>query len=93
MGQQIYSPMVYRQNLQFYSFSCTSFMADRTRIRQHYAMLSGSKQAMVNLHRPVCSKIMLTWLLTWQTDLRTSRRMASKVLLNLLKPSLRLFVQ
>ena len=40
------------------------------------------RKAMVSVHRPVHSKITLTYLLTWQTDSCTPRRMAFKALLN-----------
>ena len=37
---------------------------------------------MVSVHRPIHSKITLTYSLTWQTDRFTPRRMAFKALLN-----------
>ena len=39
-------------------------------------------KAMVSVHRPVHSKITLTYSLTWQTDGCTPQRMAFKALLN-----------
>ena len=40
------------------------------------------RKAMVSVHRPIHSKITLTYSLTWQTDHFTPRRMAFKALLN-----------
>ena len=39
-------------------------------------------KATMSVHKPVHSKITLTYLLTWQTDCCTPRRMAFKALLN-----------
>ena len=64
-----------------YSISFESFMADRTGLdgtTLHYLPL---RQAMVNIHIPVHSKITLTCSLTCQTDHCTSRRRGFKVLL------------
>ena len=40
------------------------------------------RKGMVSVHRPVHSKITLTYSLTWQTDRCTPQRMAFKALLN-----------
>ena len=40
------------------------------------------RKAMVSVHKPVHSKITLTYSLTWQADRCTSRRMAFKALFN-----------
>ena len=62
-----------------YLFSCDSFMADKMGLDgTHLAV----RKAMVNVHRPVHSKITLTYSLTWQTDRCTPRRTAFKALLN-----------
>ena len=63
-------------------YSCDSFMADRMGLdgtMLHYLTVW---KAMVSVHKPVHSKITLTYSLTWQADRYTSRRMAFKVLLN-----------
>jgi len=52
-------------------------MADRTRLEGTTLHYLPVRQAMVSVHRPVYMKIMLTYLLTWQTDRCTSQRMAS----------------
>ena len=65
-----------------YLFSCDSYMADRMGLdgtRLHYLAV---RKAMVSIHRPVHSKITLTYLLTWQTDRCTPWRMAFKAPLN-----------
>ena len=77
-------------------YSCDSFMADRMGLDGTMLHYLAVRKAMVSLHRPVHSKITLTYSLTWQTDRCTPRRMAFKALLNakaapaLLKFSLRL---
>ena len=74
------SPMLYGQ---IQSFSCNSFyMVDRMGLggtMLHYLTLW---KALVSIHRPVHSKITLTYLPTWQTDHYSHRRLAFKVLLN-----------
>ena len=66
-----------------YSFSCNSFfMADRIGLDGTMLHYLAVRKAMVSVHRPVHSKITLTYSLTWQTDRCTSRRMAFKALLN-----------
>ena len=63
-------------------YSCDSFMADRMGLDSTMLHYLAVRKAMVSLHRPVHSKITLTYSLTWQTDCCTPRRMAFKVLLN-----------
>ena len=74
------SPTLYGQ---IQSFSCDSFyVADRMGldgIMLHYLAVW---KVVVSVHRPVHSKITLTYSLTWQTDRCSPRRMAFKVLLN-----------
>ena len=76
---------------QIQSFSCDSFyMADLDDIMLHYLAVL---KAMVGIHRPVHSKVTLTYSLTWHTDRCSPWRMALKSLLNakaLLKFSLHL---
>ena len=63
-------------------YSCDRFMADR--MGQNGTMLHylAVRKAMVSVHKPVHSKITLTYSLTWQADCCTSRRMAFKALLS-----------
>ena len=63
-------------------YSCDSFMADRMGLDGTMLHYLAVRKAMVSLHRPVHSKITLTYSLTWQTDRCTPRRMAFKALLN-----------
>ena len=63
-------------------YSCDSFMADRMGLDGTMLHYLAVRKAMVNVHKPVHSKITLTYSLTWQADRCTSRRMAFKVLLN-----------
>ena len=52
-----------------YSFSHESFyVADRTGLVSTTLHYLAVQQAMVSVHRPVHSKIMVTYALTWQTD-------------------------
>ena len=60
-------------------YSCDSFMAELDGTMLHYLAV---QKAMVSVHKPVHSKIMLTYLLTWQADRCTSWIMAFKALLN-----------
>ena len=73
-------------------YSCNSFMADRMGLDGTMLHYLAVRKAMVSVHKPVHSKITLTYSLTWQADRCTSRRMAFKALLNAkvrLFPSLR----
>ena len=63
-----------------YLFSC--FMANRMGLDGTMPHYLAVRKAMVSVHRPVCSKITLTYSLSWQTDRCTPRRMAFKALLN-----------
>ena len=63
-------------------YSCDSFMADRMGLDGTMLHYLAVRKAMVNVHKPVHSKITLTYSLTWQADHCTSRRMAFKALLN-----------
>ena len=63
-------------------YSCDSFMADRMGLDGTMLHYLAVRKDMVSLHRPVHSKITLTYSLTWQTDRCTPRRMAFKALLN-----------
>ena len=59
-------------------YSCDSLMADRMGLdgtRLHYLAV---QKAMVSMHKPIHSKITLTYSLTWQAERFTSRRMAFK---------------
>ena len=51
-----------------YSFSRESFMADRTGLDSTILHYLAVQRAMVSIHRPIHSKITLTYSLTWQTD-------------------------
>ena len=55
-------------------YSCDSFMADRMGLDGTMLHYLAVRKAMVSLHRPVHSKITLTYSLTWQTDRCTPRR-------------------
>ena len=63
-------------------YSCDSFMADRMGLDGTMLHYLAVRKAMVSIHRPIHSKITLTYLLTWQTDRFTPRRMVFKALLN-----------
>ena len=63
-------------------YSCDSFMADRMGLDGIMLHCLAVQKAMVSVHRPVHSKIMLTYSLTWQTDRCTPWRIAFKALLN-----------
>ena len=63
-------------------YSCDSFMADRMGLDATMLHYLAVRKAMVSVHKHVHSKITLTYLLTWQADRCTSRRMAFKTLLN-----------
>ena len=63
-------------------YSCDSFMADRMGLYGTMLHYLAVQKAMVSVHKPVHSKITLTYSLTWQADRCTSRRMAFKALLN-----------
>ena len=62
--------------------SCDSFMADRMGLDGTMLHYLAVRKAMVSIHKPVHSKITLTYSLTWQADSFTSWRMAFKALLN-----------
>ena len=62
-------------------YSCDSFMANRMGLDDTMLHYLAVRKAMVSVHRPVYSKITLTYSLTWQTD-HCTPRMAFKVLLN-----------
>ena len=51
-----------------YSFSRESYVADRTGLDSTMLHYQPVQQAMMSMHRPVHSKIMVTYALTWQTD-------------------------
>ena len=51
-------------------------MADRSGLDRTMLHYLAVQQAMASVHRPVHSKITLTYLVTWQTDRCTLRRMA-----------------
>ena len=63
-------------------YSCDSFMADRMGLDSTMLHHLAVWKAMVSVHKPVHSKITLTYSLTWQADHCTSQRMAFKALLN-----------
>ena len=63
-------------------YSYNSFMADRMGLDGTMLHYLAVRKAMVSVHKPVHSKITLTYSLTWQTDRCTSWRMAFKALLN-----------
>ena len=62
--------------------SCDSFMAVRMGLDGAMLHYLAVQKAMVSVHKPVHSKITLTYSLTWKADRCTSRRMAFKALLN-----------
>ena len=62
--------------------SCDIFMADRMGLDGTMLHYLAVQKAMVSIHKPVHSKITLTYSLTWQADRFTSWRMAFKALLN-----------
>ena len=55
-----------------------SFMADRMGLDGTMLHYLAVRKATVSVHKPVHSKITLTYSLTWQADSCTSRRMAFK---------------
>ena len=57
-------------------YSCDSLMADRMGLDGTMLHYLAVRKAMVSVHKPVHSKITLTYSLTWQADHCTSRRMA-----------------
>ena len=63
-------------------YSCDSFMANRMRLDGTMLHYLAVRKAMVSVHKPVHSKITLTYSLSWQADHCTSRRMAFRALLN-----------
>ena len=63
-------------------YSCDSFMADRMGLDGTMLHYLAVRKAMVSIHKPVHSKITLSYSLTWQADRCTSRIMAFKALLN-----------
>ena len=63
-------------------YSCDSFMADRMGLDGTMLHYLAVRKAMVSVHKPVHSKITLTYSLTWQAGRCVSRRMAFKALLN-----------
>ena len=66
VGKRMNSPMLYGQ---IQSFSCDSFyMADRMGLDGTMLHYLAVRKATVSVHRPVHSKITLTYSLTWQTD-------------------------
>ena len=69
------SPTLYGQ------FSCDRFyMADRMGLHGTMLHYLAVWKAIVNVHRPVYSKITLTYSLTWQTDRCSPWRMGFKLL-------------
>ena len=68
---------------QIHLFSCDSFyMADRMGLYGTMLQYLAVQTAIVSVHRPAHLKITLTYLLTWQTDHCSPRRMPFKALLN-----------
>ena len=65
-------------------YSCDSFMADRMGLDGTMLHYLAVRKAMVSVHvhRPIHSKITLTYSLAWQTDRFKPRRIAFKALLN-----------
>ena len=64
-------------------YSCDSFMANRMKLDGTTLHYLAVRKATVSVHKPVHSKITLTYSLTWQpADRCTSRRMTFKALLN-----------
>ena len=61
-------------------YSCDRFMADRMGLDGTMLHYLAVRNAIVSVHKPVNSKITLTYLLTWQADRCTSRRMPFKAL-------------
>ena len=59
-------------------YSCDSFMADRMGLDGTMLHYLAVRKATVSVHKPVHSKITLTYSLTWQADRCTSQRMAFK---------------
>ena len=59
-------------------YSCDSFMADRMGLDGTMLHYLAVRKATVSVHKPVHSKITLTYSLTWQAYRCTSRRMAFK---------------
>ena len=59
-------------------YSCDSFMADRMGLDGTMLHYLAVRKATVSVHKPVHSKITLTYSLTWQADRCISRRMAFK---------------
>ena len=57
-------------------------MADRMGLDGTMLHYLAVQKAIVRVHRPVHSKITLTYSLTWQTDHCTPQRMAFKALLH-----------
>ena len=49
-------------------YSCDSFMANRMELDGTMLHYLAVQKAMVSIHKPVHSKITLTYLLTWQAD-------------------------
>ena len=59
-------------------YSFDSFMADRMGLDGTMLHYLAVRKAMMSVHKPIHSKITLTYSLTWQADHCTSRRMAFK---------------
>ena len=59
-------------------YSYDSFMADRMGLDGTMLHYLAVRKATVSVHKPVHSKITLTYSLTWQADRCTSRRTAFK---------------
>ena len=67
-------------------YSCDSFMADRMELDGTMLHYLAVRKAMVSVHKPVHSKITLTYSLTWQADHCTSWRTAFKALNTKVQP-------
>ena len=59
-------------------YSCDRFMDDRMGLNGTMLHYLAVRKAMASLHKPVHSKITLTYSLTWQTEYCTSRSLASQ---------------
>ena len=74
------SPTLYGQ---IQSFNCDSFyMTNRMGLDGTMLHYLAVRKAIVSVHRPIYSKITLTYLLTWQTEHCSPQRMAFKALIN-----------
>ena len=70
-------------------YSCDRFMANRMGLDGTMLHYLAVRKAMVSVHKPVHSKITLTYSLSWQAGHCTSRRMAFRALLNAKAPLLK----